>query len=300
MENFRERRLERQLKSQQGISIGIAVLLILSIVGNVFLFMRNNSTNIEKEDLIRENSLILSDKQAVEAANSRLQAEIATLNAQVNEIKESALALEAEISIRNSRIANLRGQIAEIERLRVQVAELETLKTEYETLEKERLKLVADLEALGEKLNNLQSQNENLQLKIDQAAYLRAFNICVHNHRDRWLGRPVTMEVARRVNRTTVSFEINGNILVDPGHKSVHVVMKDQDGDIVNPSSETFTIKDTGNNINYTEYTSIQYNHKSIPLKFTIIHDDSLNSGNYSLEVYIDGENAGISEFSLE
>lgn len=300
MENFREKRLERQLKSQQSTSIIIGVILLLSILGNVFLFVRNGTINNEKEELIIENDALLTDKQMVEEKNTQLQADIQELNEQINVVRESAAALQAEIQARDSRIARLRNQVAEIEQLRIQVAELELLKEEFREIEQERQNLLTELQDLGEKLSKLKEQNDSLTGKIDDAANLKAYNICVHNFRDRWLGRPVEMEVARRVNRTMVSFEINGNILVEPEQKDIHLLMIDPGGNVVNPSVETFTIAETGRTSNFTEYTSIQFNRRPVPLNFTITHEDKLDSGTFRMEVYIDGVNSGIQEFNLE
>lgn len=300
MENFREKRLERQLKSQQSTTIVIAVLLLLSILGNVFLFVRSSSVNNEKEELTRERDQLVTENQVAEESNAQLQADIQKLNEQVNAIRESAAALEAEILTRDRRIAQFRRQVAEIEELRMRVAELEKLEEEFKKLEVERQGLMADLHKLSEQLSALEKQHRELESKVEQATYLKAYNICVHNHRDRLLGRPVTMEKATRVNRTTVSFEINGNIFVENGSKNLHLVMIDSDGNVIKPSAETFTVAETGASSRYTEYTSIQYNQRSVPLNFTLRHDEKLDPGTYSMEVYIDGVKAGAKEFNLE
>ncbi len=300
MENYREKRLERQLKSQQSTSIVIAVILLLSILGNVFLFVRNSTMNNEKEELSKELATVTAEKEAAEEANARLKSDIAGLNAQINTIRESAAALEAEINLRDVRINRLRNQVAEIDQLRQQVAELEALREEFARLREERQQLMADLQELKEKLSEMETRHQALLARVDEATYLKAYNVCVTNLRDRWLGRPVTMELARRVNRTTVSFEINGNILVEPGSKSIHLVMTDPEGNVVNRSQETFTIADTGETRHFTEYTAIQYNRQSVPLSFTLVHEDRLESGTFLMEVYIEGLLSGGKEFSLE
>ncbi len=300
MENYREKRLERQLKSQQSTSIVIAVILLLSILGNVFLFVRNSTMNNEKEELNRELATVTAGKEAAEEANAQLKADIAELNTQINAIRESAAAMEAEISSRDARISGLRNQVAEIDQLRQQVAELEALRKEFTRLEEERQQLMDDLQQLKEKLSEMETRHQALLARVEEATYLKAYNVCVTNLRDRWLGRPVTMELARRVNRTTVSFEINGNILVEPGSKSIHLVMTDPEGNVVNRSPETFTISDSGDTSYFTEYTAIQYNRQSVPLSFTLVHEDRLETGTFLMEVYIDGVLSGGKEFSLE
>ncbi len=300
MENYREKRLERQLKSQQSTSIVIAVILLLSILGNVFLFVRNSTMNNQNEELDRQLAAMTTEKEAVEQANAQLKADINDLNNQINEVRESAAALEAEINTRDSRIAGLRNQVAEIDQLRQQVAELEALREEFTRLEEERQQLMAELQQLNEKLAEMETRHQALLARAEEATYLKAYNVCVFNLRDRWLGRPVTMELARRVNRTTVSFEINGNILVEPGQKEIHLVMTDPAGNVINGTQETFMISGSGNTSQYTKFRTIEYNRQSVPLSYTIVHEDRLDSGTFRMEVYIDGVLSGGKEFSLE
>lgn len=304
MENFREKRLERQLRTQQTTSIVIGVILLLSITGNVYLFLRNSNITNENEELTIEKTKLITDLQSAEASNAELYAEIDILNEQIEGIREHAADLESEIQIRDSRIAVLRNQMTEIEDLRKQLAELkelEELEEDYRKLEEERHELLEESQTLGQQLSHLKGQQESLLDKIENATYLKAYNVCVNHLRDRWLWfRPVVMDVARRVDRTTVSFEINSNIFVEPAQKHIYLVMHDSDGNVVNPSAETFTVAENGTSSHYTEYTNIQYEGRAVPLNFTITHEESLESGTYNITVYIDGLNSGSKEFKLE
>ncbi len=300
MENYREKRLERQLKSQQSTSIVIGVILLLSILGNVFLFVRNSSLSNEKEEVIKETQIISIEKIAVEEANEELLADLQEMNEQIDETREILTSLRAEVISKDAVIRNLRTQVAENEQLRKQAEELELLKTEHARLEDERNKMLGELQEMSDKLEKLNNIYTELKSKTEESAYLRAYNICIHNLRDRWLGRPVEMEVARRVNRTMVSFEINGNIFVESGPLNVYLLMSDPEGNILNPSTETFTIADSGSNSSYTEYASVQYDQQPVSLDFEILHMDKLDSGMYNVEVFINGKIVGSSGYSLE
>ncbi len=300
METFKEKRLERKLKSQQTTSVVIAVILLLSILGNVFLLVRNSRIGNEKEDIAQEKSLIAEDKLAVEETNAQLQSEIATLNERIKLLEEDVAILELEIKSREAGIARLSRQVFEVDEFRQQIAELEGVEDEYEKLKEEKQKLMSELETLKEQLTRQEEKHESLLSKVDEATYLHAYSICVHNFRDRWLCRPVAMDVARRIDRTTVSFEINANIFVEPGEKDVYLLMTGPDGNIINPSTETFTIEETGVSSNFTRHTTIQYENQSVSLNFTIEHDVNLDSGIYVMQIYIDGEDSGNKEFTLE
>jgi len=174
------------------------------------------------------------------------------------------------------------------------------LEEEFPRIEMEKQELHTQIQSLDAGISSLQNRNQGLISLTEEAAYLKAYNICVHNHRDRWLGRPVTMERAARVNRTTVTFEVNGNIFIEKGSKNIHLLMTDPGGNVIEPSEETFMIRESGITSNFTEFTNIQYNQRSVPLGFTINHDKKLDPGAFIMEVYIDGVKAGAKEFLLE
>ncbi|MGF1584436.1 MAG: hypothetical protein ACFCUM_03875 [Bacteroidales bacterium] len=301
MENFREKRLEQQLKSQQSTSIIIGVILLLSILGNVFLFIRNSGLNNENEELISEKNQLITEVQTAGETNAQLEAQVTDLNQQMEQIREGAETLEGQVSTRDNRIATLRRQIAQAQEAdELRAEELEAAEQEINKLENERQELLVELELINERLTGLRSQHEALTRQIEEVSYVTVYNIAVNHLRDRWLGRPVTMEVARRVNRTEVSFEIDGNIFVEPGLINVHLLMKDANGNIVNPSEETFIIQDTEESGPYTEFAEIQYNHQPVPVEFSIGYDDKLESGTFTMEVYLNGKLRGQTQFELE
>ena len=303
MENFREKRLERQLKSQQNISIVMAVVLLLAILGIVYLLVRNSRLNNDKEELQREISMLATEVNFLEESNSELQAEILKLNEENDMLRGSAANLELEIQSREAQIARLNRELLKLEDIRAEVAEYESLEDEYEKLQEEKLELTGELDAVKKHLSELkeiEEQHEALVRRVEEATYLRAYNICVHHFRDRWICRPVVMDVARRVDRTTLSFEINENLLVEPGEKNVHLVITGPDGNVISPSAETFTIEETGETSDFTEHTVIQYDNQPVALDFSIEHDTNLESGTYQVQIFLDGAESGTEEFVLE
>jgi uncharacterized protein YlxW (UPF0749 family) len=302
MENFREKRLERQLKSQQTTSIVIGVILLLSILGNIYLIVRNSRISDETEMVRQERDEVIADIEAVEERNVQLESEIDALEGEISQMRESAAALEGQIQQRDSRIAQLRRQFPQLEEEMAEYrAQIEALEEEHRALGEERDQLLTKIESLDQELAGLREEYDAISALVDEATFLQAYNISVVNLRDRWLwGRPVIMDVAGRVTRTLVSFEINSNILVEPAQKNVHVVMFGPDGNVINPSEETFTIAETGTAGPYTEHESIDYDQRSVHLEFTIEHEDGLGAGTHTIEVYIDGDFAGSKEFELE
>jgi predicted RNase H-like nuclease (RuvC/YqgF family) len=300
MENFREKRLERQVKSQQNTTIVISVILFLSIIGNIFLFIRNNRIGNEREELVMENEFLAQERESAEQANLQLEEEVEQLNTQISQIRDEATNLEAQIRTRDTRIANLRRQVTEVEGLREEVARIETLEEEIERLEQERDDMLAQLDALNDELETLWNEHEALTRQVDEVSHFTVHNITVNHIRDRWLGRPVILERARRINRTEITLAVDGNIFVEPGMVDVYLVMLDPEGNVINPSEEPFTVNETDDTMPYTDHLEIEYQHRSVPMEFTVNHEERLESGTYTVEVYLDGELTGWKEFDLE
>ncbi len=298
MENFREKRLERQLKSQQTTSIVIGIILLLSILGNVYLVIRSSRIAGETETIRFQRDQVIEERNDAEERSARLESEIENLEGQVSQLRETAATLESQIQTRDRQLAQLRRQFPEIEEaLEEQVAEFQQLEEEYRMLEEEREQLLTKLESLDQELANLRNEFKAQTELIDRATYLQAYNISVVNLRDRWLwGRPVIMDNASRVTRTEVSFEINSNILVEPAVKDVHLIMIDPEGEIVNRSEAT----EPGPIRDFTQHTIIDYDQQAFPLAFSIELEDGLQEGTHTIEVYIDGNFAGRREFNLE
>ncbi len=301
MENFREKRLERQLKSQRTTSIVIAVLLILSILANIWLIVRVSNVRGEVEEIAQERDEIIYERDAFEQETEQLESEVEALNQQIEGLRQTAEDLESEVQARGARIAALRRQLGtQIEDLQEKLAELEGLEEEYRILEEEREELLVKIEDLEDDLTGLREEHQALGDLVDRATYLQAYNVHAYTVRDRWWGRPVLMEVAGRVTRTMVSFEINSSLLVEPAAKDVHVVMLDPEGQVVNPSNDTFTIEDTGEESPWTVHTTFQYDQRSVPLMYRIEHEDGLTEGVQTVEVYINGEFGGSTSLTLE
>lgn len=289
-------------KSEQTKNIVFGIILALLVIGIIYLIVHNNRISDEREEVRQEKNEVVSERDALEETNSEMESEIESLNQQFNELKDSASVLLEQIEIRDNRIAQLRRQFPELrEELREEITRRTELEKQYEKLEEDKNDLMEKIENLEQELSSLRDDLEAKAMLIEEATYLQAYNICYVNIRDRWLWfKPVIMENASRITRTEISFEINSNILVEPAQKDVYLLMIDPNDEIVNPSEESFTITDTGNTSSYTQHTTIDYDQQSVQLEFTIHHDNSLEEGNYMIEVYIDGKHAGSEGLELE
>ncbi|TVR73844.1 MAG: hypothetical protein EA408_03940 [Marinilabiliales bacterium] len=300
MENFREKRLEKKLETQQTVSIVVSIILLLSLLGNVFLFVRQGTITGEKDELEAELSTVSQQQRVAEASNVQLKADIETLNTKIEELGETAAGLQLEINAKRARINRLSGEVFEMDNLRAQITELESFEAMYREVLEEKEELIAEVALLKEELTGEKERFGLLEEKVEKASFLKAYNICVHNFKERWICRPVKMDVARRVDRTTVSFEINDNIFVEPGERDVNMVITGPQGNVVSPSTDTFLIEETGDSSYFTGQRTMMYENEPVSMSFTVDHATNLESGTYLVKVYIDGEEAGGKEFSLE
>lgn len=297
MENYREKRLERRLTTQRNTAIVIAVILLLSIIGNVILFTRSSRMSDMNDELQAEKDLVVSENKKITESNRQYRATIEEINRKVEELEQRAADLENEIRAKDARIARLSREAAEAEALRHQLAEYRELEDEHQELQQQRRKLVTDLQKVNRELENLQVEQQQLVDRQEKAKELNAYNICVKNRQLRWICPDRYVERARRTDQTFIDFEINGSLFAEAGPRNVHVVLTNPAGNVMYPSGE---MESDGDQIEFTLSRTVEYANRPLQLSFTVEHPERLESGIYSVEVFIDGRLAGTGDFALE
>jgi len=299
MENYREKRLERQSATRKNAAIVIGVILLLSIVGNIILLVQSSRMSDEKDELQAEKEVVISEKEKVEESNRQYREEIEAVNREKEELEEKLGEMEDEIRAKDSRIAQLSREAAEAEDLRNKLAEYENLEEDYEELLEEREKLAQDLEDVKNRHASLQTEHDQLLERKEEAKKLYAYNICVKNRQLRWICSDRYVERARRADQTFIDFEIDGSLFAESGPRTVHVVLYDPANNVMYPGDETFTLED-GTESEYTKTRTVEWDQEPAHVSFMVEHPERLDDGTYLVEVYIEGRFVAEGDFVLE
>lgn len=293
---------EKDQNRQKGLQtwlIVVSAILLLSIIGNIIYMTRSGRLSDEKEELVIE-------KAALQTENVVLSETVEVKDSIIEEHKEKLelLAEEHEAMVRekDARIAQLsRRATAAAKELEEQKEVNDELTGEMEALEHKIEELTNEIYLKKQEMDALAAAYELLQEQAREAEPLNVYNICVLTKWDRWLcADRYNVSRARRVDHTSIRFEVAGTTFSETGTKDIHLLLYNPDDELMYASPQVFTIAETGEESAYTQMREIEYDHEPVALEFDIIHPERLQTGSYKVEVYVDGTLSRTKEMLLE
>ena len=165
---------------------------------------------------------------------------------------------------------------------------LESLTANLQKVETEKAELTKNLD-------DIKVEKEELEKKIKMLEILYVTNIRVENFK-----AEKETEKAKDVTKTSVWFEFMDNPNAKPGPKIVHVQLLDSKGNLVGIPEKKGKPKKNGVEIEASVEQKIEYKKNNPKNLVSIKHDNKLSPGKYKVEVFVDGNFAGRSEFVLE
>ncbi len=298
MNTERGQTLDRQSNTQRIAIIILALLLLVSIIGNVIYMGRSSRLGDEKQQLLTERTQLQQlNSQLNETIDAR-DADIQQLNTQISEMEEQHAATIAD---KDARIASLNR------RANTRASELEAEQTAHKELKEQHQELTELFETLNKEYQDLhqeftmlQQTHNQLLAKSQEAEGLNVYNICTLTKWERWIcADRYNVTQARRVNTTFIGFEVDGSIFATAGNKNIHLIMYDPTGNVMYPEQDIFDAED-GSQMSYTMMQQINYNHAPVGVEFTVIHPERLDPGSYQIEIYVDGKLSRSSEILLD
>lgn len=293
---------EKDQNRQKGLQtwlIVVSAILLLSIIGNIIYMTRSGRLSNEKKELVTE-------KAALQTENVVLSETVEVKDSIIEEHKEKLelLAEEHEAMVRekDARIAQLsRRATAAAKELEEQKEVNDELTGEMEALEHKIEELTNEIYLKKQEMDALAAAYELLQEQAREAEPLNVYNICVLTKWDRWLcADRYNVSRARRVDHTSIRFEVAGTTFSETGTKDIHLLLYNPDDELMYASPQVFTIAETGEESAYTQMREIEYDHEPVALEFDIIHPERLQTGSYKVEVYVDGTLSRTKEMLLE
>lgn len=295
-------------ENKKGLLIIFAVLLGLSIVGNVIQFTTN--------------------KETVETLNTQvtgLETSVDELNKEVADAKETVKSLQGENSELNEEVASKLKEIERIKaendslvksgmnkdelnrRLRANLALVKKLNNELESKVEELLaankKLTGENTELQTNVDSLNSVTKGLTAKVELASTLSAEYIEVQAYKKRSEDKYRSTKLAKRTNKIELTCKIMMNPITEQGEKQV--LLK-----IVSPEGKTMgnfgvngdkTEKQSNGAITYADFKSFTYTgeEQDLTLKYET-EERNFPKGNYLLEVIIEGQVSAATTFTLK
>jgi hypothetical protein len=283
---------QKQSKSTQ---YALIVLLLLSLIANVFQF-KNNKDDVSARDYKIDTLETVRIELERELATSDLELEkyrgiSANLDTLLNDANSKITAQEKKI---RNLIASERNQGKLNKKLRAELEELRKLKEEYlekiDQLITENEQLKQENEIKAQAINQLYEEKKGLQGKVTTASQLKAEYVKVETYKRKNSGKYVETSIAKRTNKIEVKMTVLDNKVADPGDKMVYIIIKEPTGKVLAGTSMARFTSASGEELDATASYKMTYNGEKQDVVIAYEGEDKmLTSGTYNIEVYIDG-----------
>lgn len=198
-----------------------------------------------------------------------------------------------ELKKREEKIKALEAEIATLKDVaRSLYEQLADLNLKYENEVKKNTELASSNEALRSEVTQTRTNNEQLQEKIAVAERLNVtgINLAAFNKKGK------NEKKVSKASQLGVSFKIAPNNTAAPGMKDVFVRIKSPEGSLL-PGAGSFTFD--GTSVPYTTKRSIEYANEELPVDVYWDVTSSLTPGEYTVEIFCDGNRLATRKFNL-
>lgn len=232
-----------------------------------------------KTSNVKADSLLKTKDKDVEALKSRVQAILNDRNA-----------TKAQLSEARRLIAQLKGNID------TYTAEIESLKTENTQLTEDKRVVTQQRDVVQKNYDSASQVIKQREDVIDVGSTLHASNFRIEGIKEKSGGKEKVTTTAKRVDKLSISFDIDENRITQSGPKDIYVAITAPDGNPVVVDalgSGKFVTRD-GVEKAFTKKIQINYvQGQKQPVKVEWSQNSSFQTGNYKIEIYNNGFKIG-------
>jgi hypothetical protein len=299
--------MEEQGSKNGKLKVLIGVLALFVLVLLVWLFVqRSGMLKLVKEK---------------ETETIELQKELDSLLTEHNKVKESYGKLSDSLSIKDSviqanamEIRKLLDTQWEYNKIRKKFSMLQKIAqgyvTQIDSLYRVTRELTAENERIRQQVVNEQNKNqvlikdkEELVEKVNQAAYIKAYNVTASAYKVKGDGnKEQVTDKASRTDRLRVCFTLGENKLVKPGTRILYIrIIRPDNVVVIKSKYDTFLYN--GQTIPYSIRKDISYEGKTMNLCVDWTKKDQSQpamKGRYTIAVFADDTEIGQGTFELK
>jgi hypothetical protein len=298
--------MEEQNTTSRKFKVYMAILAILLLVVIFWLF-------IQRSQLLK----LVKEK---EVEKTEMQHELDSLMGEHNKIKTAYGALSDSLSAKDSIIQHNAEEIKklldtewEYNKIRKKFAmlqkvaqgyvhQMDSLYTVNRELQAENEKIRQDVKTEQGRNQNLMKDKEELKQKMDQAAYIKAYDVSATPYKLKGGSKEQITDKATRTDRLKVCFTIGENPLVSTGKKIIYIRIQRPDGVVVIKSKyDTFVFN--GQTLPYSLREDIAYQGKAMNVCVDWTKKDTDKAamkGKYVVSVFADDKAIGEGSFELK
>lgn len=280
------------------IIIMLSALLIIVVV--IFIVQHNENKkilqalNMEKESIQAELSTMMTNYDSIHTTNETLQTE---LEGAQTKVKDLLLEVGQVKKVSYDEIARYREEVTTLRGImKNYIVQVDSLNRRNEKLMAENVQVKSEFAQSESKNQELEKEKQHLQEKIKMAALLEATELVAVGIN----ARGKDAESARRAEQIRVSFVLSKNVTAPRGNKMIYVrIQKPNQVLLQKSASDLFEFEDL--KIPYSAKREVTYEGNTLPVN--IFWDNAgaeFMSGEYTVDVFTDGNNIGTTKFLLK
>jgi hypothetical protein len=295
--------------SNRGLIYGLLIAALLGTWGYI-IWDKSKSKEVTTQ-LQAQLSTSDSSKSAIQGEyNSALQRldELTSMNASMDSLVKTK---DSDIGNMKKRIQTLLNKqnktaadLAEAKRLINElnekisgyVVEVETLRGENLQLKTEKQEITVQKEALQVQYDQTSAEKKVVEEKLDVASTLNASSINIVTIDERKNGKEKEKDVAKRVDKIRLSFNVFNRVGEEGTTKDVYVVITDPTGQVVSNEalgSGRFTTREEGERV-FTKMSTLTFAAgKTTPVSIEWKPGAKFVEGAYKVEIYNNGFKIG-------
>lgn len=288
------------------------LLLTLTIAMLFFSFNKNEDYNNlktillkDKEDLQLELNEIVKDYNHLNIKNKKLSKRVIIEINKIIALTDSVKKLDVKnfdmMRVYRKKLSKLQKEN------RVLITKVDSLNVLNHNLREENIltnKILVKKDIVTKKLEqknkNLIAINHNLETKITPAKQIRTSSITAIAMKERNSGKLASTKKHNKTDALKINFKLLKNDLATPGYKKIYIQVKDKNNTIIAVKEESIVL-DNNLNIRYSDELIAHYKNEDINVLSLILVDrESMEKGEYQINVFVDGGFSASSLVSLK
>ncbi|MDP4207325.1 MAG: hypothetical protein Q8928_00795 [Bacteroidota bacterium] len=290
----------QQPKSNKGLTI-LLIVVILALGAAIIVLstklsqVKNDSSQAQtlledqKQSLKKELTDMIGQYDALKGNNDSMNQKISGQQDKIKRLLNEHASNVQLINKYKKELATLR------EVLRSYIVQVDSLNTRNQQLSQENVQVKSNLSEARNENEKLNQEKTNLSSQVQKAAVITAGNITVTP-----LNKRAKEETKlKNILKLKVCLTLRENTIAKAGTKEVYIRILRSNGEVMAYSqSDVFEYR--GQSIVYSAKRQVEYDNKDIDLCIFWDNNNQLAIGDYSVEIYTDGNQIGSSRFTIK
>ena len=294
------------MEKKTSIIVSISIVVFFGLCATIFfMWKKYKSVETEMQEIVEQMTYEkeqleeeYSDLSIFEGQNYKIQNDsiLKLLDAEKQRTQSLLHELKMTKATNARRIAELKKELASVRKVMVYyVNQIDSLNSINKTLRRENKDIKNKYAEVSLQAENLTIEKEVLIKQVELASMLEAKNIIVTtlNEHERKTSR------LKRIALIKIDFTLSKNITTQTGIKNIFVRITAPDGSVLTKNKQN-TFEFEGQKIAYSAKKQIEYMGEEFSETIYWTVAEVLTAGDYSIDIFVDGNLIGSKSFHLE